>query len=119
MKTITLYVADADYDKVIQALSVSGSENMDDVLNASESKAIDAIHRWVMSQVADFDRYQHFEGFVFTPPNIVNPEPWVQPTGAHDAYDAEAIVLHNGAVWGNTHGDGNVWEPGVFGWTQL
>jgi hypothetical protein len=41
---------------------------------------------------------------------------WVQPTGSHDAYPAGAEVMHNGQHWINTHGDGNVWEPGVFGW---
>lgn len=44
---------------------------------------------------------------------------WVAPTGAHDAYDAGAIVTHNGQTWENTHGDGNVWEPGVYGWATL
>ena len=43
---------------------------------------------------------------------------WVQPTGAHDAYPAGAVVTHNGKVWLNTHGNGNVWEPGVFGWAE-
>lgn len=42
---------------------------------------------------------------------------WVQPTGAQDAYEAGAVVTHNGQTWDNTHGDGNVWEPGEFGWT--
>lgn len=45
-------------------------------------------------------------------------EEWVQPTGAQDAYAAGATVTHNGQTWTNTHGDGNVWEPGVFGWTE-
>ena len=44
---------------------------------------------------------------------------WVQPAGGHDAYAAGAIVVHNGATWENTHGDGNVWEPGVFGWAEI
>lgn len=44
---------------------------------------------------------------------------WVQPTGAHDSYAAGATVTHNGSVWTNTHGDGNVWEPGVYGWTVV
>jgi hypothetical protein len=43
--------------------------------------------------------------------------PWVQPTGAHDAYPAGARVTHNGQTWTNIFGDGNIWEPGVFGWT--
>ncbi len=43
---------------------------------------------------------------------------WRQPTGAHDAYPANAKVSHNGKHWINTYGDGNSWEPGVFGWTE-
>ena len=44
---------------------------------------------------------------------------WVQPIGASDAYAAGAKVSHNGKHWENTHGDGNVWEPGVYGWTEV
>ena len=44
--------------------------------------------------------------------------PWVQPQGGHDAYPAGATVTHGGKRWLNTHGDGNIWEPGVFGWTE-
>jgi hypothetical protein len=44
---------------------------------------------------------------------------WVQPTGGHDAYAADAEVMHNDIHWINTHGDGNVWEPGVAGWTEV
>lgn len=43
---------------------------------------------------------------------------WRQPTGAQDAYSAGAKVSHNGKHWTNTHGDGNVWEPGVYGWEE-
>lgn len=42
---------------------------------------------------------------------------WIQPTGAHDAYDKGAKVSHNGKHWINDV-DGNVWEPGVYGWTE-
>ena len=42
--------------------------------------------------------------------------PWVQPTGAHDAYRLGAQVTHKGQTWTNTGSDANVWEPGVFGW---
>lgn len=41
---------------------------------------------------------------------------WVQPQGAHDAYKAGRKVSHNGEHWINSYGDGNIWEPGVFGW---
>lgn len=43
--------------------------------------------------------------------------PWVQPTGAQDAYRLGEQVTHKGQTWANTGSDANVWEPGVFGWT--
>jgi hypothetical protein len=43
-------------------------------------------------------------------------QPWVQPTGAQDAYPLGAIVTHNGQTWENTGSPANVWAPGVFGW---
>lgn len=48
-------------------------------------------------------------------PSIEWPE-WKQPAGAHDAYKNGAKVSHNGKHWINTYGDGNSWEPGVYGW---
>lgn len=33
-----------------------------------------------------------------------------------DAYNNGAKVSHNGFHWINTYGDGNSWEPGVYGW---
>ena len=43
---------------------------------------------------------------------------WSQPIGAHDAYAAGDKVTHNGKHW--TSGvDGNVWEPGVYGWAEV
>lgn len=42
---------------------------------------------------------------------------WSQPVGAHDAYAAGDKVSHNDKKWKSTC-DGNVWEPGVYGWTE-
>ena len=43
---------------------------------------------------------------------------WVQPAGAHDAYAKGDKVSHNEKHWiSNT--DGNIWEPGVFGWDEV
>ena len=42
-------------------------------------------------------------------PAIEWPE-WVQPTGAHDAYNKGDKVSHNGKHWIST-ADANVWEP--------
>jgi hypothetical protein len=41
--------------------------------------------------------------------------PWVQPAGAHDAYQIGDRVTHNGQAWESTAAN-NVWEPGVYGW---
>ena len=42
---------------------------------------------------------------------------WIQPTGAHNAYAKGAKVSHNGKRWVSDV-DANVWEPGVYGWTE-
>lgn len=41
---------------------------------------------------------------------------WKQPVGASDAYHSGDKVSHNGRHWSSDI-DGNVWEPGVYGWT--
>ena len=46
------------------------------------------------------------------------PQPWVQPQGAHDAYNAGEQVTHNGQTWQSTV-DANTWEPGVYGWEVI
>ena len=43
---------------------------------------------------------------------------WVQPTGAHDAYNIGDKVTHNGKTWVSDV-DNNVWEPGVYGWKGI
>jgi len=50
------------------------------------------------------------------------PQPWVQPSGAHDVYHIGDIVLHNGQVWECVAGDAsgaNSWAPGVYGWSVV
>lgn len=42
---------------------------------------------------------------------------WVQPIGAHDAYSLGAKVSHKEKHW-TSDVDSNVWEPGVYGWTE-
>ena len=46
---------------------------------------------------------------------------WVQPLGSTDAYELTDIVSHNGKLWICTQVDAggkNVWEPGVYGWSE-
>lgn len=42
---------------------------------------------------------------------------WVQPLGAQDAYNTGDKVSHNEKHW-ISNVDTNVWEPGVYGWTE-
>ena len=44
------------------------------------------------------------------------PTEWVQPLGAQDAYSKGDVVTHKGQTW-TSDLDGNVWEPGAYGWT--
>lgn len=50
-------------------------------------------------------------------PTEAYPE-WSQPLGAHDAYPLGAKVSHNGKKWTSDVAN-NVWEPGVYGWTEV
>lgn len=43
---------------------------------------------------------------------------WKQPAGAHDAYAKGDRVKHNDKKWESTV-DANVWEPGVYGWSEI
>lgn len=42
---------------------------------------------------------------------------WVQPQGAHDAYNKGDKVSHNGKHW-ISDVDANIWEPGIYGWSE-
>lgn len=42
---------------------------------------------------------------------------WSAPVGAHDAYAAGSKVSYGGKRWISSL-DGNVWEPGVYGWNE-
>ena len=42
---------------------------------------------------------------------------WIQPTGAHDAYNTGDKVSHNEKHWISDI-DANVYEPGVYGWAE-
>lgn len=50
-------------------------------------------------------------------PSIEYPE-WKQPTGAQDAYSKNSKCSHNGKRWISSI-DSNVYEPGVYGWSEV
>ena len=43
---------------------------------------------------------------------------WVLPTGVQDAYALGDKVTHNNKRWVSDY-DNNVWEPGVYGWSEV
>ena len=43
---------------------------------------------------------------------------WIQPIAATSAYSLGAKVSHNEKHWVSDY-DANVWEPGVYGWTEV
>ena len=45
-------------------------------------------------------------------------DPWVQPTGAHDAYPLGVTVTHDDKTWQALTAF-CVWEPGVSGWREV
>jgi hypothetical protein len=55
------------------------------------------------------------ESVLMPPSGEVAPPAWVQPSGAHDAYNTGDRVTHNNQIWVSTV-DANTWEPGVYGW---
>lgn len=52
----------------------------------------------------------------YVPPSE-GPQPWVQPTGAHDAYNTGDRVTHIDSTW-TSEIDANTWEPGISGWIE-
>lgn len=48
---------------------------------------------------------------------VTSGDPWVQPTGAHNAYPIDWVVSHKDKTWVSLVA-ANVWEPGVSGWRE-
>lgn len=70
---------------------------------------------WVPSDLPAIYRYLG-EAELLREPDVV--PVWIQPTGAHDAYQIGDRVMHNDVMYESNSAD-NVWEPGVFGWVVV
>ena len=55
---------------------------------------------------------------LFTEVSIEEFPAWRQPVGSEDAYHLGDRVSHNDKHW-ESNVDGNVWEPGVYGWNEV
>ena len=135
-----VYTKFAEYDEILRTLIGSNSEKIVNTFTDENAvKVIDLYPVWTIGiAVAKDSRYQyngklykcvqaHTTQADWTPDVIPAlwvkvsldewPE-WVQPTGAHDAYAKGDKVTHNSKKW-TSDVDANVWEPGVYGWTEV
>ena len=135
-----VYAKFAEYDEILRTLISSNSEKIVSTFTDENAvKVIDLYPVWAVEiAVKAGDRYQH-NGKLYkcvqphttqadwtpdvTPALwvVVSLEEWpdwVQPTGSHDAYAKDAKVTHSGKKW-TSDVDANVWEPGVYGWTEV
>ena len=134
-----VYAKFAEYDEILRTLIDSNSEKIVSTFTDENAlKVIDLYPVWTVGiAVAKDSRYQ-YNGKLYkcvqahttqsdwqpdvTPALWVKvsldewPE-WVQPTGSHDAYAKGDKVTHNSKKW-TSDVDANVWEPGVYGWTE-
>ena len=95
-----------EVDKVISyGTNAAGETQLYRVVQAHTSAA-----EWIPGQGTD----SLYKAIGFTEEGY---DIWTQPLGAHDAYQTGDIVSHNGQLWESTV-DGNVWEPGVYGWSE-
>ena len=105
------------------------------LIEASRARAIDAMGIDVKAEIAAImQRIVAIEARVTAIEEELEPEPgpgpdpepepeipdWVQPTGAHDAYNVGDRVRYQGKIWESTI-NGNVWAPDVYpaGWKEI
>lgn len=77
----------------------------------------DILYKCVQAHTSQADWTPNLTPALWTRVSIEEWSEWIQPTGAQDAYAAGDKVSHNDAHWVSDV-DANVWEPGVYGWTQ-
>lgn len=79
----------------------------------------DALYKCVQAHTSQEDWTPDVSVSLWT--NIADPAEewpeWSQPIGAHDAYQNGDKVSHNDKHWISDI-DNNVYEPGVYGWTE-
>lgn len=120
--------ADADHIHN-QALTVATNASVVNIGQVQERTSHGFVAEEQEDGSLDVDRSWHIDLFGIVregeEPSTDTAPQWIQPSGGHDAYPAlnvrgiETRVTHNGIIWKNIHGDGNTWEPGVFGWEEI
>ena len=81
------------------------------------------LYRVVQDHISQADWPMHATPALYTPLGVTTEDPdaipeWVQPTGAHDAYQLGDRVRYQGKVYESTM-DNHVWAPGEKGWIEV
>lgn len=81
------------------------------------------VYQWEGGYLKCYQTHNRTEHRPDTVPALFGParakgDPWIQPTGAHDAYPLSALVRHNDQLWISLIAN-NVWEPGGVGTSGL
>lgn len=77
----------------------------------------DILYKCVQAHISQSDWTPDVTPALWTQVSLEEWPEWKQPTGAQDAYAKGDKVTHNDIHW-ISDVDANVWEPGVYGWTQ-
>ena len=78
----------------------------------------DTLYKCVQAHTSQLDWTPDLTPALWTRVTVEEWPEWVQPTGAQDAYMSGDQVSHNEKHW-TSDVDNNVWEPGVYGWTEV
>lgn len=77
----------------------------------------DKLYRCVQAHISQSDWMPNILPALWTVVSVEEWSQWVQPIGAQDAYNTGDKVTYNDKHWVSII-DANVWEPGVYGWTE-
>lgn len=78
----------------------------------------DELYRVNQDHITQDDWAPDITPALFTKISLEEYPEWVQPTGAQDAYNTGDKCSHNSKHW-MSNLDGNVWEPGIYGWSEV
>ena len=77
----------------------------------------EALYKVIQAHTVQEDWTPDVSTSLYTEVSIEEWPAWRQPLGSEDAYHKDDKVSHNGKHW-ISEVDGNVWEPGTYGWLE-
>lgn len=84
----------------------------------SRIRYADKLYRCVQAHTSQDDWMPDVTPALWVEVSVEEWPAWVQPTGAHDAYNTGDKVSYNGQHWICTV-DGNIYAPDVYGWHEI